>query len=85
MLTQHIGQFPEDAALSPHVEEIPELKKNDVFLLCSDGLTDMVPDSAISRTLAGDPSAEGCADALLEKALAAGGKDNVTIIAIKIS
>ena len=51
------------------------------LLLCSDGLSDLVDSTSILRTvrqLAGDP--EGVVRALLESAIAAGGKDNVTTV-----
>jgi serine/threonine protein phosphatase PrpC len=52
----------------------------DVILLCTDGLTDMVDDPAISAILAaGAPPSEACT-ALVERALQGGGKDNVTVV-----
>jgi len=56
-----------------------KLHNQDMLLLCTDGLTDMVDDSAISAILAaGAPPSEACA-ALVERALQNGGKDNVTV------
>jgi protein phosphatase len=52
----------------------------DLFLLCSDGLTDMVEDSRIGETLAGDRSLEEKADRLVRSACDAGGHDNVTVV-----
>jgi serine/threonine protein phosphatase PrpC len=56
------------------------LRAGDVILVCSDGLSGEVDDSAVARTLGalGDP-AEACR-ALLKQALEAGGRDNVTIL-----
>jgi len=56
---------------------------DDLLLLCSDGLTDMIDDHAIATLCAriGDPAE--LADALIEAALAYGGLDNVSVIAIK--
>jgi len=52
----------------------------DVLLLCSDGLTEMVPDATITRVLAlREKSAEACRR-LVDLALEAGGKDNVTVV-----
>jgi serine/threonine protein phosphatase PrpC len=52
----------------------------DQLLLCSDGLTDMVPDDVIARELrAPGGSAEVCRR-LVDLALEAGGKDNVTVV-----
>ena len=52
----------------------------DLFLLCSDGLSDMVRDSRIEETLASDLSLEGKADLLVRSACDAGGFDNVTVV-----
>ena len=51
--------------------------RGDKFLLCTDGLTNMVEDELISKIL---QTAENPADALIEAALEAGGKDNISVI-----
>ena len=51
------------------------------LLLCSDGLTDMVDDAAISRLMAIEPLEEA-AQALVKAALEAGGRDNVTTVLV---
>jgi protein phosphatase len=51
----------------------------DRYLVCSDGLTDMVDDATIAQTLAID-SLDEAADRLIELALAGGGLDNVTVV-----
>ena len=48
----------------------------DVFLLCSDGLTDMLPDSRIAQLLAAGKNA----DVLCKEAELAGGFDNVSVV-----
>jgi protein phosphatase len=53
---------------------------DDRLLLCTDGLTDMVPDSKIAEVLRRDTSAQEACDSLLELALKAGGRDNVTAV-----
>jgi protein phosphatase len=52
----------------------------DVLLLCTDGLTDMVSEDAIKQVL-GElrPAADACR-VLIDQALEAGGKDNVTVV-----
>jgi serine/threonine protein phosphatase PrpC len=56
------------------------LEDGDRLLLCSDGLTEMVSDDVVAEILAvGRPARETCED-LVKRALAAGGKDNVTVI-----
>lgn len=51
-----------------------------VGLLCSDGLTRHVPDDRIKERLTSITSARQACEALLQDALDAGGKDNITII-----
>lgn len=52
----------------------------DLFLLCSDGLTDMIQDDQIQEILCCDMDIHGKVDKLIETAKAAGGDDNVTIV-----
>lgn len=58
---------------------IREARKGDRYLLCSDGLSDVVSASTLLEALsAGNP--QECADRLIELALRSGGPDNVTCI-----
>ena len=52
----------------------------DLFLLCSDGLTDMVGDPAVFSALCADGSLSEKSAALIQLAKQAGGKDNVTVV-----
>jgi len=63
----------------PEVQQCT-LKDQDVLLLCTDGLTDMVNDKDIAATLAAKLPAQETCKALIDRALAAGGKDNVTAV-----
>jgi protein phosphatase len=56
------------------------LHNGDAILLATDGLTDMVSDAAISEVLARPGSADAACRTLVDLALDAGGKDNVTVI-----
>lgn len=60
-------------------------KPGDLFLLCSDGLTDMVGESTLTTTLCSQVSLEEKAYALIHQAKQAGGKDNVTVALSAIS
>ncbi|QBB70271.1 serine/threonine-protein phosphatase [Pseudolysobacter antarcticus] len=54
------------------------------LLICSDGLTEEVPDSHIAMVLAReDLSAQECVDHLILAALDGGGSDNITVILIR--
>lgn len=54
--------------------------KDDILLLCSDGLTNMVEDSAISEILSQDISIEEKVNALVSLANEKGGADNITVL-----
>lgn len=55
-----------------------EVRPGDIYLLCSDGLTDMVEDELIERTLLDAADVHDAAERLVEMARAAGGHDNIT-------
>jgi protein phosphatase len=61
------------------VVSLVELQPGDRLLLCTDGLSDMVSDELIAESLKEDDLQTAC-DVLLELALAAGGRDNITLI-----
>jgi protein phosphatase len=56
------------------------LDEGDIFLLCSDGLSDMVEEDMIAEVLSLDRSLDQKAQDLIELALAGGGRDNVTVV-----
>jgi len=60
-------------------------RDGDQLMLCSDGLTDMVGDEAIAEVLAREATAQSACDALLQLALEAGGKDNITVVLGRLS
>ena len=57
-----------------------EPKDRDIFLLCSDGLSGMVPDKQIESILAGQPDLDKACAQLIDAANANGGNDNVTCV-----
>lgn len=83
-LTQHLGIFEHELVLEPAFSEEIELIAGDIFLLCSDGLTDMVSETEITARLTGGGTPEEQAKDLIQMALAAGGKDNVTVLILHI-
>jgi serine/threonine protein phosphatase PrpC len=60
------------------------LKKDDLYLLCSDGLYGMLDRSKLESLLIEDQSLESKADFLLTAALEAGGKDNISFFMIQV-
>ncbi len=60
------------------------LRPGDRVLICSDGLTSMVPDEEISAILQSQPVAQAAGWALIEAANRAGGEDNITVAVIDV-
>ena len=59
-------------------------RAGDVYLLCSDGLTTMVPEDAVDALLRGRSSLEQAGTELIRAANEAGGRDNITVVLFKL-
>lgn len=81
-LLQNIGMEGKDITIQPYLRSI-EWQDKDIFLICSDGLTDMVDEEEILNCL--ERCKENSASELLGMALQAGGRDNITVACIQIS
>jgi protein phosphatase len=81
-LTQCLGAFGSDFQIAPYFSPILKSKKGDIFLICSDGLTDMVEETQISEFLQQNGNIENAAGILVDAALKNGGKDNIAVIVI---
>ncbi|MCI9568528.1 MAG: Stp1/IreP family PP2C-type Ser/Thr phosphatase [Lachnospiraceae bacterium] len=68
-----------ESEVEPDFFEVP-LRKRDCVLLCSDGLTNMMEDSAISRILRSGDSLEQKTKSLIAGANENGGRDNIAVI-----
>ncbi|MBN2376673.1 MAG: serine/threonine-protein phosphatase [Sedimentisphaerales bacterium] len=77
-LTQYLGMV-ENA--HPYLRSF-RLQQNDRLLLCSDGLTDMINDREIAKTLNCQNDPQSACHSLIQAANAAGGHDNVTVLII---
>ena len=76
-------------AIGTKEDVIPDIgwekgKKEDIYILCSDGLSDMVDDNVISNIIERSDSVDRIAVNLLNAALDAGGPDNISIIVCKL-
>ena len=80
-LTQNIGIFADEMLIEPYCHT-DILQDGDCFLICSDGLSDMVSMEYIAGVLASSLSQQQKVETLLQAALDNGGKDNITIILI---
>ncbi len=80
-LTQHLGIWPQEMIIEPFVDQI-QVNYGDEFLICSDGLTDMVSSEEIANILTNNRNVDNSAQLLMDIAMNRGGKDNTTIILI---
>ena len=69
---------------SPDIQEVP-LLAGDRILICSDGLSSVVPNEQIHSLLAAGSSANDVAAALVDAANEAGGPDNITVVILDIN
>jgi protein phosphatase len=56
----------------------------DVYLLCSDGLTTMVPEPQLAELLLAHPKLNEAGEALIAAANEAGGRDNITVVLLRL-
>ena len=82
-LTQHLGIFPDEMLIEPYAG-IGKLMEGDLFLLCSDGLYDMLEDERIRELLVSSDSLSERAAALYSAAMEAGGKGNITVLLVGV-
>lgn len=61
-----------------------DVEKGDRIIICSDGLSSMIPDSDIEGLACTSPTPKECTDRLVGAALAEGGHDNVTVVTIDV-
>lgn len=82
-LTQFIGMDPNETAIVPYIKSY-YFERGDRFLLCSDGVTDMIDLNRISEILNKKHEPEAAVKQLIYEALENGGKDNITAIVCDI-
>lgn len=80
VITRAIGSDPH---MQPDLYEL-NVETGDRLLLCSDGICGMIEDHEIASIMCQAPSAQSCADQLVEAALAAGGFDNATAVVVDV-
>jgi protein phosphatase len=60
------------------------VRSGDTFLLCSDGLTDMLGETEISDIVTSARDPHSACDSLVDAALRAGGHDNVSVLIVQV-
>lgn len=79
VLTRAVGM---SSVINPHID-ILKVEEGDLFLVCSDGLTGMVPRQNLEQLLgsiASNPKLEEGVSSLISAALEGGGDDNITVV-----
>lgn len=83
MILQYWGMPLEVADFQPHLATLP-YSVGDRFLLCSDGLTDMLSDAEIEPILSSANSPGTICANLVSAALKNGGRDNITVLVFEV-
>lgn len=81
LVTRAVG-VEDTVLLETHQHEV---LAGDVYLMCSDGLSDMLDDNSICQVLQAHDSLEAGCRALIEAANDAGGKDNISVVLVRAS
>lgn len=82
-LTQYLGIDQKEMLIEPYTSTI-EIKDGDTFLICTDGLTDMVEENEISNIM-NSQSVTQSAKLLHDAAISNGGVDNISFVICKIN
>jgi protein phosphatase len=80
LVTRAVG-VEDTVLLETHLHDV---QPGDLYLLCSDGLSDMLPDDTIGQLLSMYDSLDDAGSALVEAANEAGGKDNIALILARV-
>lgn len=86
-LSRFLGAASDKTRLTPFISEEIRLYEGDIYLICSDGLTDMLTDDAIKSILeeAKSQTPKSVCEMLVDRAMDEGGRDNITVVLVKIS
>jgi protein phosphatase len=80
LVTRAVG-VEDTVLLETHLHD---LQSGDIYLLCSDGLSDMLDDASIAQVLQMYDSVEAAGTALINAANDAGGKDNIAVVLVRV-
>lgn len=80
LVTQAVGR---SGAVDPHPLAVP-VEPGTTYVLCSDGIHDVVEDADLQRALESAPTSAAAAEALIDLAEAGGFPDNATVVVVRI-
>ncbi len=81
IITQCLGGLEMHREMAPHIVT-QALEKEELYLLCSDGLTDMLNRHQLAASL--EENLQESVYNLFEQAIAAGGNDNISIVLVRV-
>lgn len=81
ILLRVLGGAPD---VDVELNEVP-VQPGDFLLLCSDGLTRMVPDATLAETIRRLRDPQRICDSLIDAANGNGGRDNITVVVVEIA
>ena len=82
MIYQALGMQEEDMDPEPYITLKEKVQQGDKFILCTDGVTDMVSDKDIEQIMLSEESKLKIKE-IFDKAMKNGGKDNITILLVE--
>jgi len=84
VVTRALGGYrdADDCRLEVEITQVP-VRVGDTFLLCSDGLTEMLTDEDLSQELQAGRPLKAMGRTLIEDANARGGQDNTTVVLLR--
>lgn len=84
VITRYLGMDTDEHGMCAATLERPmPILNHDKYLICSDGITDMLSDEHISALMTSNTSVKSAAQGIYQAALDAGGRDNLTLILIE--
>lgn len=79
LVTRAVG-VEDTVLLETHQHEV---QPGDVYLLCSDGLSDMLDEATMTQIVLAHDALDACCKALIDAANDAGGRDNISVILVR--
>jgi serine/threonine protein phosphatase PrpC len=83
-ITQCLGGHDMPTPVQPHVRAFSPLEPNEFVMLCSDGLSDLVTETDIAKTMEDHGGPLEVVHRLFQLAMQAGGFDNISIIGARL-
>lgn len=85
MVVRYIGMDEQENGICTATVARPmPFVNGDRYLLCTDGVTDMLDKQTLENLLKQELDTDACAQAIYQKALEAGGRDNITLIVLDV-